>query len=54
VHSIEPANTAAQAVARRRGSTILRQARMPAPFQHSVLDVWGQTREQWLARRKAG
>ena len=54
VHTIEPANTASQAVARRLGSTILRQARMPAPFQDSVLDVWGQTREQWLARRKAG
>jgi RimJ/RimL family protein N-acetyltransferase len=53
VHTIEPANVASQAVARRLGSTILRQARMPAPFQDSVLDVWGQTREQWLARRKA-
>jgi RimJ/RimL family protein N-acetyltransferase len=52
VHTIEPANTASQAVARRLGSTILRQARMPAPFQDSVLDVWGQTREQWLARRR--
>jgi hypothetical protein len=42
-------------VARRLGSTVLRQARMPPPFQDRVVDVWGQTREQWLARphRKA-
>ena len=53
VHTIEPANVASQAVARRLGSTILRQARMPAPFQDSVLDVWGQSREQWLARPRA-
>ena len=53
VHTIEPANVASQAVARRLGSTILRQARMPAPFQASVLDVWGQSREQWFARRRA-
>ena len=53
IHTIEPANTASQAVALRLGSTLLRQARMPAPFQDLVLDVWGQTREQWLARRAA-
>jgi len=53
VHTIEPANTGSQAVARRLGSTILRQGKMPAPFQDLTLDVWGQTREQWLARRAA-
>lgn len=53
VHTIEPANTGSQAVARRLGSTVLRQARLPAPFADLVLDVWGQTREQWLARRAA-
>ena len=53
IHTIEPANAASQKVAQRLGSTILRQARMPAPFQDKVLDVWGQSREQWLARRKA-
>ncbi|RAK59279.1 N-acetyltransferase [Phenylobacterium hankyongense] len=53
IHTIEPANAASQAVARRLGSSILRQARMPAPFEAMEVDVWGQTREQWLARRKA-
>jgi RimJ/RimL family protein N-acetyltransferase len=51
VHTIEPENFASQAVARRLGSTVLRQAVMPAPFEHQTLDVWGQTREQWRARR---
>ena len=53
IHTIEPANAASQAVARRLGSSILRQSRMPAPFEEMQVDVWGQTREQWLARRKA-
>jgi len=50
IHTIEPANAASQAVARRLGSTILRQAHMPAPYE-AVIDAWGQSREQWLARR---
>jgi RimJ/RimL family protein N-acetyltransferase len=53
IHTIEPANAASQAVAGRLGSSILRQSRMPAPFEEMQVDVWGQTREQWLARRKA-
>jgi RimJ/RimL family protein N-acetyltransferase len=50
IHTIEPDNAASQAVARKLGSTILRQAQMPAPFEDMVVDVWGQSREQWLAR----
>lgn len=53
IHTIEPENTGSQAVARRLGSTNLRQTPMPAPFEHIVCDVWGQSREQWLARRRA-
>jgi RimJ/RimL family protein N-acetyltransferase len=49
IHTIEPANTPSQAVARRLGSTILRQARLPAPMNVEV-DVWGQSRAQWRAR----
>lgn len=50
IHTIEPENTPSQAVAKRMGSTILRQARLPSPIDVDV-DVWGQTREQWLARK---
>ena len=53
IHTIEPGNVGSQAVARRLGSTILRQAQMPAPFETTVCDVWGQSREQWLARPRA-
>ncbi|MET0271921.1 MAG: GNAT family N-acetyltransferase [Phenylobacterium sp.] len=51
IHSIDPGNVNSQKVAKRLGSTLLRQAEMPSPFLGDVLDIWGQTREQWLARK---
>lgn len=51
IHTIEPANVNSQRVAQRLGSTILRQAALPAPINAPV-DVWGQSREAWLARRR--
>jgi hypothetical protein len=39
-------------VARRLGSTILRPGKMPAPYEDMKIDVWGQSREQWMARPK--
>lgn len=51
IHCIDADNTASQALARRLGSRILRQANMPDPYAHIVVDVWGQSREQWRARR---
>lgn len=50
IHTIEPANVNSQAVARRLGSAILRQATLPAPLNLPV-DCWGQSREAWRARR---
>ena len=51
VHCIEPANTASIATARSLGSQRLRSGvRAPAPLQ-VTWDLYGQTREQWLARR---
>lgn len=50
IHTIEPINANSQAVARRLGSSILRQARLPAPMDVQV-DVWGQGRDAWRARR---
>jgi RimJ/RimL family protein N-acetyltransferase len=50
IHTIDPGNINSQQVARRLGSTLLRQAMMPAPF-NEVLDVWGQSREKWFANR---
>lgn len=50
IHTIEAANVNSQAVAKRLGSRILRQAVLPAPLNVTV-DCWGQSREEWLARR---
>ena len=50
IHCIDPGNTNSQGVARKFGSSILRHALLPPPISESV-DVWGQTREQWRARR---
>src|SRR5262245_8583017 len=53
IHCIEPRNTPSRAVAVRLGATLLRQTHLPlpAPDDRALLDVWGQTREQWRARR---
>ena len=51
IHTIEPANVASQNVARRLGSSLLRPAHMPAPF-NTVIDAWGQSREAWQGRRR--
>jgi RimJ/RimL family protein N-acetyltransferase len=53
IHCINPANVPSQALARRLGSTVLRQAAMPAPFEHDIVDIWGQNREQWSGNRPA-
>ncbi|MDO8901794.1 MAG: GNAT family N-acetyltransferase [Phenylobacterium sp.] len=50
IHTIEPVNVNSQAVAQRLGSQVLRQARLPVPMDVQV-DVWGQGREAWRARR---
>jgi RimJ/RimL family protein N-acetyltransferase len=52
IHCINPENAASAAVARRLGSSILRQANLPAPFEHERVDVWGQTREDWLKNNR--
>jgi RimJ/RimL family protein N-acetyltransferase len=51
VHCIDPENTPSQKVAERLGSSNRGRGQLPAPFQDHVIDIWGQTREQWRARR---
>jgi RimJ/RimL family protein N-acetyltransferase len=53
IHTIDPANTASQNVARRLGAQLLRQDRLPPPYHETPIDVWGQSREAWRARRMA-
>ena len=50
IHCIDPENRNSQRVAEKLGSTILRRTNLPAPFESIVVDIWGQTRDQWKAR----
>jgi RimJ/RimL family protein N-acetyltransferase len=52
IHTIAPENAPSQAVARRLGSRWLRPGRLPEPIAVD-LDIWGQSRTDWLTRRKA-
>jgi len=51
IHCIDERNLASQGVAKRLGSTYLRRVTMPAPYNDKPVDAWGQTREQWRARK---
>ena len=52
IHTIDVENLASQQVARKLGSRNRGRGQLPEPYQHIVIDVWGQTREEWLARRR--
>lgn len=52
IHCIDPANVNSQKVARRLGSTNLGPGTLPAPFEQAPIEIWGQTREAWKARRR--
>ncbi|HST43837.1 MAG TPA: GNAT family N-acetyltransferase [Luteimonas sp.] len=54
IHCIDDGNIASQRLARRLGSSVLRRSKLPPPYETSVVDVWGQSRAQWQARRVAG
>jgi RimJ/RimL family protein N-acetyltransferase len=49
IHIISPDNLASQAVARRLGSCNRGPGRLPAPYDHTPIDVWGQSRQEWYA-----
>lgn len=51
IHSIAPSNTASQAVARRLGAVNRGRGSLPPPLDVHEIDIWGQTRGQWRARR---
>lgn len=51
IHCIDPDNRASQRLAARLGSRNQGPGRLPAPYEDSPTDIWGQTREQWRTRR---
>ena len=52
IHCIDPANKPSQALAARLGSVNRGPGQMPAPYEASPIDIWGQGREQWQSRRQ--
>ena len=52
IHTIAPLNTPSQGVARRLGSTNRGPGTLPAPYEDSPVEIWGQSREQWRAKRR--
>lgn len=52
IHSIDPENAPSKRVAERLGSTYLRPGKLPPPYETVPIELWGQTREQWRARRR--
>lgn len=51
IHTIDPENAKSKAVAAKLGSTYLRMDRLPEPHHEKPVEVWGQTRAAWQARR---
>jgi len=52
IHTIDPQNVASQEVARRLGSRNLGLTQLPPPLDKWPVEAWGQTREEWRARRR--
>ena len=52
IHSIDPDNVPSQKLAERLGSTNRGPGTLPAPFEAARVDIWGQSRDQWRARRR--
>ena len=51
IHVIAPDNAASKSVAQRLGATNRGPGRLPEPVQENIVELWGQTAEQWRARR---
>ncbi len=51
IHCIDPANVPSQKLAQRLGSRNLGPVCMPPPYDGLATDMWGQSREEWFARR---
>ena len=51
IHSIDPDNAASIKLAERLGSRNRGPGILPEPFSDARVDIWVQSREQWLAKR---
>lgn len=53
IHTISPDNSSSKAVARKLDSRLLRMDELPAPYEGKPMEIWGQSRVQWLGARTA-
>jgi RimJ/RimL family protein N-acetyltransferase len=51
IHSISPENVPSQRVALKLGSRRLGPGRLPPPYEHDPIELWGQSREEWRSKR---
>ena len=51
IHTINPDNHASIKLAERLGSVNQGPTHLPAPFEHSRVDSYGQSKAEWMARR---
>ena len=54
IHSIHPDNHPSQKLAGRLGSRNRGRGQLPPPHEEVPIEIWGQTREEWFARRACG
>lgn len=52
IHCIDPDNLPSIRLAERIGSYNQGPTRLPPPFEQLAIERWGQTREEWRARRR--
>jgi len=52
IHCVDPDNLPSAAVARRLGSRNRGPGKLPPPFEHAPIEIWGQSRDEWRARRR--
>ena len=53
IHCIAPENVPSQRTAAKLGSRCLGPGQLPPPFEAVEVEIWGQSREEWRARRRA-
>ena len=53
IHTIDPDNLASIRLAERLGSTNRGPSALPDPLAHFRVDAWGESADQWRARRTA-
>ena len=50
IHVIDPENHASIAVASKLGARSRGRGHLPEPLNEAVVDIWGQTRQEWYSR----